>query len=255
VARVPPSASDHPATWKFDYPVYHPPTRAAWRTWLETHQDDPAGVWVMSWRAASGRTPVPYAAIVEEALCVGWIDSTINVFDDARNLLLVTPRTPRSTWAASNKARIARLEAEGRIGPRGQRAIEVAKANGWWQILDDVEALLEPGPRRITRRGPRRAPGVGWFPALGPQADAVLGPSPRRSMTIGPETSPSVGGLPSQVGEPAVLADVGDRVHDEPVRFDVDDEEVALGGPAAVAGLDESVGRSSRSLPEAPVIR
>jgi uncharacterized protein YdeI (YjbR/CyaY-like superfamily) len=144
VARVPPSASDHPATWKFDYPVYHPPTRAAWRTWLETHQDDPAGVWVMSWRAASGRTPVPYAAIVEEALCVGWIDSTINVFDDARNLLLVTPRTPRSTWAASNKARIARLEAEGRIGPRGQRAIEVAKANGWWQILDDVEALLEP---------------------------------------------------------------------------------------------------------------
>jgi uncharacterized protein YdeI (YjbR/CyaY-like superfamily) len=144
VACVPPSASHHPPTWRFDYPVYHPATREAWRTWLETHQDDPRGVWVVSWRRPTGRTTVPYDAIVEEALCVGWIDSTVNVLDDERSLLLVTPRRPRSTWARSNKDRAARLEAEGRMEPRGRRAIEVAKANGWWHILDDVEALLEP---------------------------------------------------------------------------------------------------------------
>ncbi len=144
MARVAPSASDHPSTWKFDYPVHHPATREGWRAWLETHQDDPTGVWVVSWRSSSGRATVSYEAIVEEALCVGWIDSTINILDAERSLLLVTARKPRSTWAPSNKARVARLEAEGRIGPRGRRAIEVAKANGWWHILDDVEALLEP---------------------------------------------------------------------------------------------------------------
>jgi uncharacterized protein YdeI (YjbR/CyaY-like superfamily) len=144
VADVPPSASDHPPTWKFDYPVYHPASREAWRAWLEAHQDDPTGAWIVSWRPSTGRDTLSYEAIVEEALGVGWIDSTINILDAERSLLLVTPRKPRSTWAPSNKVRVARLEAEGRIGPRGRRAIEVAKANGWWYILDDVEALLEP---------------------------------------------------------------------------------------------------------------
>lgn len=152
MARVPPSASEHPPTWKFDYPVYHPAARGAWRAWLEAHQDDPTGVWVVSWRSSAGRDTVSYSyeAIVQEALCVGWIDSTINVLDEARSLLLVTPRKPRSTWALSNKARVAQLEAEGRIGPRGRRAIEVAKANGWWHILDAVEALLEPDDLAVS---------------------------------------------------------------------------------------------------------
>jgi uncharacterized protein YdeI (YjbR/CyaY-like superfamily) len=144
VARVPPSASEHPLYWKFGYPVYHPATREAWRAWLEEHQDDTRGVWVVSWRSSTGRETVSYEAIVEEALCVGWVDSTVNVLDDERGLQLATPRNPRSTWARSNKARVARFEAEGRMKPRGRQAVEVAKANGWWDILDDVEALLEP---------------------------------------------------------------------------------------------------------------
>jgi uncharacterized protein YdeI (YjbR/CyaY-like superfamily) len=144
VARVPPSASEHPPRWKFGYPVYHPATREAWRAWLEAHQDDTPGVWVVSWRSSTGRDRVPYEAIVEEALCVGWVDSTVNILDDERGLQLITPRKPRSTWARSNKARVARLEREGRMGPRGRRAVEVAKANGWWDLLDGVEALREP---------------------------------------------------------------------------------------------------------------
>ena len=38
--KVPASASEHPATWKFDYPVYHPADLAAWRAWLVAHHDD-----------------------------------------------------------------------------------------------------------------------------------------------------------------------------------------------------------------------
>ena len=144
MARVPASASEHPPTWTFGYPVYHPATREVWRVWLEAHQDDTPGVWVVTWRSSTGRNAVSYDAIVEEALCVGWVDSTVNLLDDERGLQLITPRKPRSSWAGTNKARVARLEAEGRMRPRGREAIEVAKANGWWHILDDVEALIEP---------------------------------------------------------------------------------------------------------------
>jgi uncharacterized protein YdeI (YjbR/CyaY-like superfamily) len=150
VSDVPPTASVHPPTWKFDYPVYHPADREAWRAWLEANQGDAPGVWVVTWRSSTGQDRVAYDAIVEEALCVGWVDSTVNVLDEERGLQLVTPRRPRSTWARTNKARVARLEAEGRIGPRGRRAIEAAKANGWWDLLDDVEALVEPADLRAA---------------------------------------------------------------------------------------------------------
>ncbi len=56
---VPESASDHPGTWKFDYPVFHPMDLAAWRSWLTEHHATARGCWVASWRKASGRTPVP----------------------------------------------------------------------------------------------------------------------------------------------------------------------------------------------------
>lgn len=140
---VPPTASRHPATWKFDYPIYHAETREQWRAWLDAHLDD-AGVWLASWKQATGRPYVTYDALVEEALCVGWVDSTINTLDEDRHLILVTPRKAKSTWSRVNKERVARLEEEGRITERGRAAIDVAKANGWWEILDSVEDLIEP---------------------------------------------------------------------------------------------------------------
>eukprot|EP01041_Mallomonas_annulata_P025458 gene25458-46495_t len=46
-----PTASDHPATWKFDFPIHHPLTRDQWRAWLQDHHDSARGVWLCSWKA------------------------------------------------------------------------------------------------------------------------------------------------------------------------------------------------------------
>lgn len=142
---IPTTASEHPASWKFDFPIYHPPDLAAWRVWLEANCDAVRGVWVASWRKASGRDAVAYVDLVEEAICFGWIDSTVNTLDDARGLQLMTPRKPRSGWTRLNKERVAALEAQGRMTDAGRRAVEVAKANGSWTIYDSVEDLVEPG--------------------------------------------------------------------------------------------------------------
>jgi uncharacterized protein YdeI (YjbR/CyaY-like superfamily) len=141
---IPATASDHPATWKFGFPVYHPADLAAWRAWLEANCDTGRGVWVASWRKASGREPVAYADLVEEAICFGWIDSTVNVLDDERGLQLMTPRKPRSGWTRLNRQRVAAMEAQGRMTDAGRRAVEVARANGSWTIYDAVEDLVEP---------------------------------------------------------------------------------------------------------------
>ncbi len=141
---VPASASAHPPTWKFGFPIYHPPDLGAWRAWLHAHHGAARGVWVCSWRSASGRQPVPYPDLVEEALCFGWIDSTVNVLDDDRGLQLMTPRKAKSSWTRLNKRRVAELEATGRMTEAGRRAVAAAKANGWWDLFDSVEDLVEP---------------------------------------------------------------------------------------------------------------
>jgi uncharacterized protein YdeI (YjbR/CyaY-like superfamily) len=82
--------------------------------------------------------------VVEEAICFGWIDSTTVVLDQDRGLQLITRRKPRSTWTRLNRQRAADLEQAGLMTDAGRQAIETAKSNGWWTILNPVEDLLEP---------------------------------------------------------------------------------------------------------------
>ena len=140
----PPTASDHPPDWKFGYAIYHAESRPQWRAWLEAHHDTQPGVWLCTWKTATGRPAVPYAEAVEEAICFGWIDSTVNILDDDRGLQLMTPRRPKSTWTRLNRQRVAALDAAGLMTDAGRRSVEVAKSNGWWTIYEPVEDLLEP---------------------------------------------------------------------------------------------------------------
>jgi len=118
--------------------------RAAWRRWLAERHTQRDAVWLVFHKKASDGTSPSYEHAVEEALCFGWIDSTVNRLDERRSLQLFAPRKPRSTWSASNKERVARLEREGLLAPAGIAAIERAKENGSWSALDAVERLEEP---------------------------------------------------------------------------------------------------------------
>jgi len=144
MARAPKAASVHPATWKFDLPIFHAESRAQWRSWLAANHDRVKGVWLCSWKASTGRPSCPYPEAVEEAICFGWIDSTVNRLDDERGLQLMTPRKAKSGWTRLNRRRAADMEAAGLMHDAGRRAIEVAQANGWWTIYDPVEDLIEP---------------------------------------------------------------------------------------------------------------
>ena len=184
---VPPTASEHPPTWKFGYPIYHAETREAWRAWLAAYHAATSGVWLASWKRATGRPAVPYEEAVEEALCFGWIDSTANTLDDARGLQLMTPRRPRSGWTRLNRERVDRLEAEGRMTEAGRRAVEVAKDNGWWSLYDAAEDLVEPDDLAGALDAvPPGARALGHISAIGAQADVVAGHQRRKAQHAGP---------------------------------------------------------------------
>lgn len=122
----------------------HPTTVAQWRRWLERHHASSTGVWFVSWRTHTGKRRISYEDAVTEALAFGWIDSKARTLDDDRSVLWFCPRRPTSGWSRSNKTRVERLLAEGRMAPAGQAAIDTAKANGAWELLDAVEDLVVP---------------------------------------------------------------------------------------------------------------
>jgi uncharacterized protein YdeI (YjbR/CyaY-like superfamily) len=119
-------------------------TRAQWRDWLAAHHADVPGIWVVTHKKSAGDRYVPYADLVEEALCFGWVDSKALSVDAERTMLLLTPRRRGSGWSRPNKERIARLEAAGSMAPAGRAVLDAARADGSWTALDAVEALEEP---------------------------------------------------------------------------------------------------------------
>ena len=119
-------------------------SRQQWRDWLRDNAPDTDGCWVITWRKGSGQPIVGYNDLVEEALCVGWVDSRPRKVDEHRTALLMTPRKSGSGWSRPNKQRIARLESAGLMRPSGQAVVAAARADGSWELLDAVEDLQEP---------------------------------------------------------------------------------------------------------------
>ena len=137
----------------------YPPSRAAWRAWLEAHHTRDEGVWLVRNKAASGLPALSTDDIVEEAIAFGWIDSVPKKLDAERSLLWVSPRRPGSRWSRLSKERAARMEAAGLLADAGRVAIDRARADGTWTALDDVENLVVPDDlaEALGARPPARA--------------------------------------------------------------------------------------------------
>jgi uncharacterized protein YdeI (YjbR/CyaY-like superfamily) len=143
-------------------------SRAAWRGWLAEHHADGQGAWLVLPKRDSGVAGPSYDEAVEEALCFGWIDGTVNTLDDRRVLSYMAPRKRGSAWARSNKERIERLERDGLIAPPGRAVIDRAKADGSWSAYDSVEALEIPDDLAAALAANPTA--TGYFEAFPPGA-------------------------------------------------------------------------------------
>ena len=123
---------------------FEPTSVAEWSDWLERHHAEAPGVWLVTPRRASSRRTVDYDSAVVEALRFGWVDATVRPLDEERAMQWFCPRKPGSGWASSNKQRIERLRAEGRLEPAGELVVRLAQESGTWTMYDDVEALVVP---------------------------------------------------------------------------------------------------------------
>ena len=105
---------------------------AAWHAWLVKNHSTASSVWLITHKKASPHVSLDYDEMVCEALCWGWVDSKVARVDDFRTKTYFTPRRRTSAWSESNKNRVERLLAEGRMQAPGLAPIETAKTSGRW---------------------------------------------------------------------------------------------------------------------------
>lgn len=148
-----------------DAPRQHFETTGQWRAWLEQNHAGYPGIFVVYWRKGTGKPAMSYEEMVEQALCFGWVDSRQEKLDEDRTMLWFTPRKRGSGWARPNKERIARLTAAGLMHAAGQAAVNSARADGSWAILDSVENLeVAPDLQEMFTHYPGSAAAFEAFP-------------------------------------------------------------------------------------------
>ena len=101
-------------------------TTKQWREWLDEHHDSESEVWLVFHKLHTGVASIAYQDALDEALCVGWVDSLVKRLDDRRYARKFTPRRADSRWSTTNRKRYAALKASGRVKPPG---IERAPGN------------------------------------------------------------------------------------------------------------------------------
>jgi len=124
--------------------TFCPADQIEWRNWLAENHQTKQSIWLVYFKMSSGKSTLTWSQAVDEALCFGWIDSTRKTRDAESFYQFFTRRKPKSNWSKINKAKIESLTAANKMAPAGHAVIEVAKLNGSWNILDEVEELTIP---------------------------------------------------------------------------------------------------------------
>lgn len=118
--------------------------RAHFRRWLIDNHVAERECWVVAKR---GKTPPEdalwYLDAVEEALCFGWIDSTLkNV--DGKPLQRFGPRTKSGKWTELNKERCRRLERLGLMTESGRKVCPDLSAE--FEIMPEIVRAFKKEP-------------------------------------------------------------------------------------------------------------
>lgn len=123
--------------------TFYTADRAVWRGWLSAHFESEKEIWFVFPMKESGEACLSYNDAVEEALCFGWIDSTIKHIDPLHRAQRFTPRKPGSAYSRPNIERLIWLDGQGLIHPKvRERVAEIISASYVFptDIIEKIEA-------------------------------------------------------------------------------------------------------------------
>ena len=131
-------------------------TATEWRDWLHNNHNTTSGVYLIFYKVASNKPTMRWEEAVKVALCYGWIDSTVKKIDHERRQQYFTPRKPKSVWSKLNKTYITELTANNLMHTAGLASIKIAKENGSWDALNNVDnEVIPPNLQKAFDKNPK----------------------------------------------------------------------------------------------------
>lgn len=113
------------------------------RSWLDANHQKVESVWLVTYKKSIPEKYVSTSEILDELLCFGWIDGIRRKLDENQTMQLISPRKVEH-WAKSYKDRAAKLIQTNRMQEAGYQSIELSKAHGLWDFMDEVDKLIIP---------------------------------------------------------------------------------------------------------------
>jgi len=120
-------------------------TREEWRDWLLDNFNTEKEIWLVYPHKNTGEVRILYNDAVEEALCFGWIDSTVKSFDQNHSIQRFTPRIPGSKFSQANIERLKWLFDRKMINPSIEKNVKLLIGKEFVFPPDIIDAIKKNG--------------------------------------------------------------------------------------------------------------
>lgn len=99
--------------------------RGDFKKWLKKNHKKEKKVSVIVHKKHTGKPFPTHRELMEEAICYGWIDTTIRRLDEERYIRDFTKRNKNSKWSKNTLSYAKRLIEEGKMSPEGLKFYEL----------------------------------------------------------------------------------------------------------------------------------
>lgn len=89
------------------------------RNWLDKNHDKHKKIGLILHKKHTGKSSPSHRELMDEAICYGWIDTTIKRLDENRFIRYFCRRSKNSTWSYNTLSYAKKLIEEGRMMPSG----------------------------------------------------------------------------------------------------------------------------------------
>ncbi|MBR9693366.1 YdeI/OmpD-associated family protein [Candidatus Woesearchaeota archaeon] len=97
-------------------------TRRQLHLWFVKNHEKESKVFLISWKRHTGKPFLTHRAQMEEAICWGWIDTTLKRIDEDRYGRYFVKRGPKGKWSTNTMGYAKQLIMGKRMQPSGLRA-------------------------------------------------------------------------------------------------------------------------------------
>lgn len=142
----------------------HPKSAKEWRAWLQRNHNKETKVGLIKYKRHTKKPTISHREAMDEAICFGWIDTTVKRLDDDRYLKYFAKRTKNSRWSKATLSYAKRLIKEGRMAPAGLKMYKEGLAK---PTIDHNIPKNPPTPKDL-KEALQKANALTFFNSLAP---------------------------------------------------------------------------------------